>query len=135
MRVFRNERGVVLNWIFRIVLVLGVIGVLIFDAGSMAVNYFTLDSTSDTVALAVARAVEAGEIQPSNQRFLKQLARKTLREDGVDARVLRAEVDEEHILHLRLRREATTIVAKYLPPVHRWTIATVESDEEATPPS
>src|SRR5688572_6222420 len=58
MRRTRDESGIIVSWLLKIVLLLAVIGVVGFDLGSIVVNNVTLDSSAETVAVSVSLIVD-----------------------------------------------------------------------------
>src|SRR3712207_6728399 len=66
----RDERGVVVSWLLKILLVLSILGVIIFDAASILVNIFTLDSSAKDTAIAVSLAVEADQFGRNDQEVV-----------------------------------------------------------------
>src|SRR5918992_938714 len=105
MTLGRNERGVIVNWLVKILLVCAIPGIVIFDAGSIATNFFGLDGVADDTALAVATSIQSGEITP-NPRLLEQTAREVAHPAG--ARVAEVTVDLEGVVHVTLKRDADT---------------------------
>jgi hypothetical protein len=121
MRLYGDERGVILSWFAKVAVVWAVIGVLLFDAGSMVVNYVGLDSTADDIAnsLAVDIAANGGEVNPV---AVTDAAKVLARDAG--ARLKQAEVDSEGVLHIRLRRSARTLFASRIEGLRPWAEAT-----------
>lgn len=129
MNFHRDERGVIVSWFVKIAVFMAVIGVILFDVGSMVVNQVSLDSTADEIAIAVSLSVDQG---PSLLLFTDQeiwrLARDAADLEGITkVKILKkgTEVDDEGIVHIRLRRKASTLVTKYIGPLKKFTIATV----------
>jgi hypothetical protein len=129
MNFHQDERGVIVSWFVKIALFMIVGGVILYDIGSIVVNNVSLGSTATEVATAVSLTVDEG---PSVSLYTDQevwrLAREAADLEGMtDIKILKkgTEVDEEGIVYVRLRRKAPTLVAKYVPPLERYTIATV----------
>src|SRR5688572_31019160 len=94
-----NERGVIISWLVKLVLTLAVIGVIVFDFGSIAVNYFTLDSAADDAAVALSLAIDTDAFG-TNDAEVVQGAKNLIASDeslAGDARVIakRTHVDEQ----------------------------------------
>ena len=110
-----------MGWLVKVVLVLGVLGVLLFDGAALAVNILGLDSTADDIANAVSTSIEAGDV--SNQLAIEQEARGLARKAG--ARLVKVKVDlVEQTLRVKLRRRATTVVLGRVGAFDDWTKTT-----------
>ena len=105
----------VAGWLFRVVLSFAVVGVLLFDAGAIAVNYLALDSTADDIANALETDLES----VANRSALREHA-QVLAEEA-RARLLKAEVDPQGVLRLRVRRPAKTLLAHRVDALKKWT--------------
>lgn len=130
MRLPRDERGIIINWLVKLLLFLAIVGVVIFDGGSIAVNYFTLDSAADDAAVALSLAVETDDFGTNDQQVF-DAARTLIATDvtlAQDARVLRkgTHVDDQGVIHVRLRRKAKTILVHRIQAISKWGIATAE---------
>lgn len=133
-----DERGIVGDWFVKLLIGFAIFGVIAFDAGSILVNYFTLDSGADDVAVAVSTSVGASS-RASNytDEEIRQLALAQVNsEDGgvKGARVLRqgTYIDEAGIVHIRLRRVADTLVVKRIGPISKWARATADGQAGTT---
>jgi hypothetical protein len=129
MRRTRDESGIIVSWLVKIVLLLAVIGVVGFDLGSIVVNNVTLDSSAETVAVSVSLIVDeapAGVLPDTRIYELAVEAVESETEGVTGARVLRkgTEIDDEGIVHIRLRRSADTLLAGRIGPLERYTVAT-----------
>lgn len=132
----RNESGVVVSWLVKMLVGLAIGGVIIFDAGSIATNFFGLDSAADEVANEIATdvatgATEAAELnalrtcgrRPSSQPLCQQLQKKVKQHD---AKLLKVTVDLENNLKIRLRRTANTLIVSRIGFIEDWGTATAE---------
>jgi hypothetical protein len=119
VRALRNERGVILDWLAKTVLLLALFGVLVFDGASVAVNFLGLSSTADDIAAAVSTDVTGASITDSNA--VEEEAKLLAREAG--ARLVSAELDIQGIVHIKVRRRATTLVLGRVPATEKWTKA------------
>ncbi|MBW3594116.1 MAG: hypothetical protein KY391_00950 [Actinobacteria bacterium] len=126
-----DQSGVVLSWLFRVILFLAVVGVILFEVGSIVVNKVTLASSAEEAAASVSITISeqnvGGRIFPDSQIY--DLAVTYIEDDanGVsDARVLRrgTEIDDQGIVHVRLRRRANTLVTHLIAPLEKHTLAT-----------
>lgn len=127
----RDERGIVADWLVKILLGMAIFGVIAYDAGSIAVNYFTLDSSADDVAIAVSLSVGSGAARNYTPDEIYRLAQAEVEaEDGgvADARVLRegTGISPDGIVHVRLTRVADTLIVKRIGPIKKRARATVD---------
>ena len=132
----RNERGVVVSWLVKMLLGLAIGGVIIFDAGSIAMNFFGLDSAADEVANQIATDVATGSTQASDLNALKTCGRKPSSQPLCqelqnkvkqhDAKLLKVTVDLENNLKIRMRRTASTLVVSRIGFIEDWGTATAE---------
>ena len=110
----RDERGVVLTWLLQIVVVLAVISTVLFDAGSLAWNYFGVDSEADEIALELSEKVNsltAGQLEDE----AKQLSR-----DAGGRLVPGSLKITKDQIELEFKREATTIVVSRIGAIEHW---------------
>jgi hypothetical protein len=129
MTLHRNEQGIIADWLVKFVIGMVVFGVILFDVGAILVNFFTLDSAADDVAVAVSTDVGAGEVtQFTDQEIFKMVKDVVSSPDnGVqDARVLRrgTGIDDEGTITIRLRRVANTLVVSRIGAIEDWARAT-----------
>ena len=134
----RSERGIVADWLVKLVIGFAIFGVIAFDAGSILVNYFTLDSGADDVAIAVSTDVgsssQASNYTPQEIRELA-LAQVSAEDGGVEgARVLKegTYIDAAGVVHIRLRRLADTLVVKRIGAIAKWARATADGQAGTT---
>lgn len=128
-----DQRGIVADWLVKLVIGFAIFGVIAFDAGSILVNYFTLDSGADDVAksISVTVAGTAGQsISVTDQEVVAMATEEVgAEEGGVDgARVLKkgTHIDEEGVIHVQLRRTASTLLVKRIAAIAKWARATAE---------
>lgn len=128
----RDERGIIGDWLVKLVIGFAVIGVIGFDAGSILVNYFTLDSGADEVAIAVSLTVgTSGAASNYTDEEIRDLAiaQVNSEEAGVEgAKVLRqgTNIDQAGVVHIRLRRVADTLIVKRISAISKWARATAD---------
>lgn len=132
MRRQNDESGVILNWFLKVGVLLVVVGVVIFDVGSIAVNNFSLSSSAEDVAVAVSITVSDSSRLPSSFADLEiyNLAVEEVEDEAngiAGARVMKrgTNVDDEGIVHVRLRRKADTLITHWIGPLKKKTIAVV----------
>lgn len=127
MRIHHDERGIVLSWLARIAVVLGVLAVVIYDGGALAVNYFTLDSTADDIAIAVSTDVAAKRrLDPATVDEAKELAAES------EAKLMDATLDQDGVVHVKLKRKAKTLVLGHFSFFDEWVKATAEGEAGTT---
>lgn len=135
---FRDQRGIVASWLAKIVIGMAIFGVIAYDAGSIMVNFFTLDSAAKDLAIALSLDVdEQGSAADftDNEIFVMAQALVDDPDTGVeDARVLRngTSVDDEGVIHVRLRRSADTLIVKRIGAIQEWAKATSEGSSSTT---
>ena len=121
MHLHRDERGVIVGWLLKLVLVLGVVGALLFDGVAVAVNVFGLDSTAADIANALSTSVSTADV--TNQLAVEQAARDLAKDAG--ARLVRVKIDPvERILRVKLARRAKTLVLGRVGALEDWTKTT-----------
>lgn len=124
-RPYRDERGVIVNWLVRIAITTAVVGVILFDAGAIAVNFFGLDSTADDIAVSVSNLVKNNSPDLSAVQMEVE-ARKLAKE--ADARLTSFEYDEvNHQITLTIKRKANTLIVSRVGAIEDWGKATAES--------
>ena len=134
----RDERGIVADWLVKLVIGFAIFGVIAFDAGSILVNYFTLDSGADDVAIAVSTTVgTSSSASQYTDQEIRDLAKNEVNAEdgGVDgARVSKdgTEIDDAGVVHIRLRRVADTLVVKRIGAIAKWARATADGQAGTT---
>ncbi len=134
----KDERGIIANWLIKVVLGIAIFGVIAYDAGSILVNYFTLDSASDDVAIGVSTDVgTSSNASQFTENEIYQLAKAQVEaEDGgvANAKVLRrgTNIDSEGVVHVRLRRKADTLIVSRISAIEKWARATANGQAGTT---
>lgn len=126
--VLRDEHGLILGWLGKLVLGFIVVAIAIFDGGAILINFFTLDSTADEIAIKLTTDTLGRSF--TSQATLESEARALAKEAG--ARLVSVSVDNSKRIHLVLRRRATTLVVGRIPPIADWARATAEGEAAAT---
>jgi hypothetical protein len=129
MTLHNNERGIIADWLVKVVIGMVVFGVILFDVGAILVNFFTLDSAADDVAIAVSTDVGAADVNQFTDREIFQMVKEVVAspENGVqDARVVRrgTGIDDDGTIRIRLRRIANTLVVRRIGAIEDWAKAT-----------
>lgn len=115
MNMHLDERGILVSSFARIVIFLSILGVALFDAGVLAVNFFRLDGIARDAAVEIADLVDDGTISHTDTFNQKRTARRIARREG--ARVSSVEVEEDGTVVVTLRREAPTILVRRIGPL------------------
>ena len=84
------------GWLTRLVVVFAVIAVVLFDAGSAIVNFFSLDSKAEEIAVSLATAITNHELPTDNPQILKDRAKDLAEEAG--AHLVRAEMGADGVI-------------------------------------
>jgi hypothetical protein len=113
------------GWLVRVAAGFAVAAVALYDAGSIAVNFFTLDSKADEIAVSIASAITNDELPESNPQAIADEARAQARDAG--AKLVRARIDEDGVVQIRLRRVASTIVIGRVGPLDDWAKSTADA--------
>jgi hypothetical protein len=129
MTLHKNERGIIADWLVKVVIGMVVFGVILFDVGAILVNFFTLDSAADDVAVAVSTDVGAADVSQFTDQEVFQMVKTVVDspDNGVkDARVLRrgTGIDEDGAITIRLRRIADTLIVERIGAIEDWAKAT-----------
>lgn len=115
-----------MSWLVKLTIGFAVVGVLLFDAGALVVNFFTLDSAARDLSNALTTDVSAGTTLTLEQ--LEQEARAYLEDHAPDARLVRVTLDaQERTVGVRLRRRAKTLILGRIGWTRPWTRATADS--------
>lgn len=119
-KLMSDERGVIVGWFGKMLIGFIVLGVVIYDGGSIMVNFFTLDSRADEIAVELTTGVTPGSLSLST---IEPRAREAAREAG--ARLISVTI-EGSIVHVTLRRKASTLLVGRIGPLEDWTRATAD---------
>lgn len=129
MKTLRGERGIVIDWLLKALLFLAIVSVVIFDAGSIAVNLFGLDSAADEIANIVATRVFDSPDRQFNNQEIYLLASQAIDEFHYGgAKLIRKQtfIDPQGVVHIKLRRTAKTLVVGRIDFIEDWAKATAE---------
>lgn len=124
-----DERGLITGFVIRMVLGLVIAGVVLFDLGAVAVNFFSVDQTAGSVAEAIAEQIATNELDPSDPRAVRKEARKLAKEDG--AKLIEFEASSSSVT-IKLEKEAPTLIVKRVPAFRDWGRATAEARASGT---
>jgi hypothetical protein len=113
------------GWILKLAIAFVIAGVIIYDGASIVTNFFTLDNKANEIAIDLSTAITSRELN-ANQTFeLEKRAEEQAKESG--ARLLKAEVDRDGRVLVRLRRSADTLVVSRVGPIEDWARATADA--------
>jgi hypothetical protein len=113
------------GWLVRMVFIFAGVAVLLFDAGSIAVNFFTLDNKADEIAVSLGTSITNREINPFNSREVTKAA-EDIAEDA-DAKLVKAELGKDGSVTVRIRRTADTLVIGRFKQLRDWVRATADA--------
>ncbi|CAN5454411.1 hypothetical protein BH18ACT16_BH18ACT16_05000 [soil metagenome] len=120
MSPLRDERGVIVDWLARTVLFLALLGLVLFDGTSAAVNYLSLQGVVDETAAVVSTDL-TGSSRPTATQIAEEAA-ALAEEHG--ARLVKAEMDSQGVVLIKMRRTAKTLFLGRIPAAKKWTRAT-----------
>lgn len=104
----------ILTWLLQVVVIIAVVGVILFDAGSIGINYFGTDGEADDIALELSNKVDSltgGQLELEAKRLAKEAGARYVKGS------LKLTADK---LEVRIRREATTIIVSRVGPISGW---------------
>lgn len=115
-----DERGIIVSWLVKLAIAFALVAVLVFDGGSIVINFFTLDSTADEIAIQLT----TGDLgRTLNQATLEREAEALAKQAG--ARLVELRI-EGNLVFVTLRRRADTLVVGRIGPIKDWARATAE---------
>jgi hypothetical protein len=119
LRRFHGESGdIIVGWLVRLLLVLGLILLVAYEAISVGVTYVGLDDDAREVALAARDAYRSG----STENEVEELADEQAA--AVDARLVSVELDDQS-LTVTVERDAPTVLLHRFGPTEDLATATV----------
>lgn len=133
-----DQRGIVADWLVKLVIGFAIFGVIAYDAGSILVNYFTLDSGADDMAIAVSTTVGAASTASQyTDDEIWRLAKTEVESEDVGvagARVVRVgtAIDDTGVVTIRLRRVADTLIVRRIGAIEKWARATADGQAGTT---
>jgi hypothetical protein len=118
-RCARDERGdIVLGWLTKIAVVLGLLGLCLFDAISIASTNVKVDDDGSYAARAgSATWLETKSIQKA---YDAAQAAATEQDAAATVETKGFRVDDNGRVHLRVSREATTLIVFRIGPIKHW---------------
>ena len=137
MTSLRTERGIIASWLVKIVIGLAIFAFIAYDAGSILVNVFTLDSAAEDVAIAVSLEVTENLNTHWSDEEIYELAQDIVADpdEGVEnARVIEngTNIDDDGVIHVKLRRTADSLIVKRIGAIEDWARATGDGTSGTT---
>lgn len=111
------------SWFLKLAIWFAVIGVILFDAGAIVVNFVGLDNAAEEIAVTLSNAVNAAEIDSLAE--LEEEAESLTTAAG--AKLAFFEIDAEGNINMKLKREADTLLVKRISLISKWGKSTVEA--------
>lgn len=122
MAYMRDERGVIIDWLGKMLLVMAVLGTIAYEAGAIAVNYFSLDSKANEIALEIATDLQDGALPENNDEAVEAATRALAKE--ADAKLVALQYDRDNdTFHVTLKRSANTLIVSRLEATEDWAVA------------
>lgn len=131
----RDESGIVVSWLLRLLVGLALVGVVLFDAGSIVVNYVSLDGAADEIALEVAANLAVGaDVVPNLEchRASRVPACRSVFEQAKErgVKIVTARFDQEGAFHLKVKRTADTWIVGRIGAIEDWAKATASAQAD-----
>lgn len=134
--IHRDERGLVISWLIRLVVGFVLGAVVLFDVGSIVINYFTVNDTAQSVAAAVTADLVSGGVDATpnlkcNRRSgvpACERAYKVAREKGV--RIISARFDQQRVFYVEVESTADTLIVSRISVIESWATATASADAD-----
>jgi hypothetical protein len=118
----RDERGVIIDWLGKMLLVMAILGTIAYEAGAIAVNYFSLDSKANEIALEIATDLQDGALPENNDEAVETATRALAKEAG--AKLVAYEYDRENdLFYVTLKRSANTLIVSRIDATKDWVVA------------
>jgi hypothetical protein len=118
-----DERGILISWLVRLILSFAVIAVILFDTGSIILNFFSLDSTARDIAVSLSTEVDPRSHTLQDQQILEQQVEELA--DEAEARMVSVVLEDRAIV-VTLRRRAETILVDRIGLIRDWGLATAD---------
>lgn len=128
--VARDRGSIVVGWLTKIVVVLALLGVALFDGMSVAVAHMNGSDDANTAAGAANTAWE----QTHSVQAAYDAAAASITNPNESVLTTGFSVESNGTVHLLLRRQATTLLMSKIGPLKKFTVFTV-SGEATTPTS
>jgi hypothetical protein len=123
MRVGEDRGDVVLGWLTKLVVILGVLGLVAFDGISLAQARF---QAADHATTAASAAADDFKTSHDLQKAYNAAYATVTGNDTIETKTFQVATDGT--VTLRLHHEATTLILKHIGPLKHWADA-VETGE------
>lgn len=110
--------GIVVGWLTRLTVVLAVVGLIAFDAISIISSRLSLEDVGNQAARSASETWQRTHDIRASLASAQQTASDANADTSVVTTSLR--VDPDGTAHLTVTREASTLVARYIPPMRNW---------------
>lgn len=119
MRFHRNEHGIVLGRLMKLLLFAAVAAFVLLNSGAIVTNIFGLSNDADEIAIAVSTSMADDPSLTAPQA--EQQAQEMAHEHG--AHLLRLWVDDTNVLHVRLQRRAHVALIEGIKALRPYVVA------------
>lgn len=116
-----DERGFLVSWLVKLAIGFALTALVLYEAGAIGVNFFTLDSTADDIAVKMSVDIRPGVVP--RQDDLEAQARALAKES--DARLLSVQLIENSVV-VEIRRRAKTLIVHRFGLTKDWARSTAE---------
>jgi hypothetical protein len=123
MRVQGDQGDIVLGWLTKVVVALGLLGLVAFDGISLAQARF---QAADRATTAAAAAADDFKVNHDLQKAYNAAYATVSGGDTIETKTFTVSTDGT--VKLRLHHEATTLIVRRIGPLKKWTDA-VETGE------
>lgn len=127
-RLAEDSGSLVLGWLLRMSLGIGLMGVVAFDGLSVAVTRINAIDDASTAAAAAADVLRG---QPRNLNAAYKASLVAARDAGASIVSDSWYVERDGSVHLTLQKQASTVVLKHIPPLQP--VLTVRVTDSSTP--
>jgi hypothetical protein len=125
-----DQGDVILSWLSRVVVVLAITAVIGFDALSIAVTRVSAIDDANTAAAAAATAWHSDKGALAPTLLAAQISASQHNETVLPTSLT---VDTDGTVHLRLQRDATTLVVRHIGPIKSWAVVIVKGSGKSDP--
>ena len=123
----RADRGdIVLGWLTKVVVVLTLLGVCAYDGLSIVATKFSLADDGQSAAIAASTAwMQTKDVQKALAAAQTSASDSDVLDTVIPSSLV---IDPDGTVHLRLQREATTVLLNYIGPLKHWSMVTVAAE-------
>ena len=121
----RDEGGIVLGWLTRVAVVLAIVGIIAFDVISVVTARLAVEDAGQQAALVASDVWSRTHDIQETLKAAEDSATESNALNVVDPATLR--VDPDGTVHLRVTRDAPTLVAHYVKPLREMSVVHADS--------